>query len=121
MEDVSVLQAIFLRENNLRQLSSKLADPARLAVVHDTMGYRTFLFLCRRSPYIKRFSEYGVQKSSILGFFTYNALMLSALPHHGSQIFSNNLPQKAIYYFGVQRVHLISSILVILRYIEFFT
>ena len=28
MEDVSVLQAIFLRENNLRHLSSKLADPA---------------------------------------------------------------------------------------------
>lgn len=28
MEDVSVLQAIFLRENNLRQLSSKLADHA---------------------------------------------------------------------------------------------
>ena len=26
MEDVSVLQAIFLRENNLRHLSSKLAD-----------------------------------------------------------------------------------------------
>ena len=29
MEDVSVLQAIFLRENNLRHLSSKLADPAK--------------------------------------------------------------------------------------------
>lgn len=62
-----------------------------------------------------------MQKSSILGFFTYNALMLSALPHHGGQIFSDNLSKKTIYYFGVQRVHLISSILVILRYIEFFT
>ena len=34
----------------------------RNAVVHDTMGYRTFLFFCRRSPYIKRFSEYGGAK-----------------------------------------------------------
>ena len=30
------------------------------AVVHDTMGYP--LFFCRRSPYIKRFSEYGGAK-----------------------------------------------------------
>ena len=37
--------------------------PPRSAVVHDTMGYRTFLFFCRRSPYIKRFSEYGGCKS----------------------------------------------------------
>ena len=36
--------------------------PPRSAVVHDTMGYRTFLFFCRRSPYIKRFSEYGGAK-----------------------------------------------------------
>ena len=26
------------------------------------MGYRIFLFFCRRSPYIKRFSEYGGAK-----------------------------------------------------------
>ena len=26
------------------------------------MGYRTFLFFCRRSPYIKQFSEYGDAK-----------------------------------------------------------
>ena len=31
----------------------------RSTVVHDTMGYRAFLFFCRRSPYIKRFSEHG--------------------------------------------------------------
>ena len=34
----------------------------RNAVVHDTMGYRTFLFSCRRGPYIKQFSEYGGAK-----------------------------------------------------------
>ena len=36
--------------------------PPRNAVVHDTMGYRIFLFFCRRSSYIKRFSEYGGAK-----------------------------------------------------------
>lgn len=43
MEDVSVLQAIFLRENNLRQLSSKLADPAKK---NDSSEWteRSFLF-----------------------------------------------------------------------------
>ena len=34
----------------------------RSAVVHDTMGYRIFLFFCRRSPYSKQFSEYGGAK-----------------------------------------------------------
>ena len=34
----------------------------RNAVVHDTMGYRTFLFFCRTSPCIRRFSEYGSAK-----------------------------------------------------------
>ena len=34
----------------------------RNAVVHNTMGYRIFLFFCRRSPYIKQFSEYGGAK-----------------------------------------------------------
>ena len=45
------------------------------------MGYRIFLFFCRRSPYIKQFSEYGVQKSSMFGFsyFTEGALLIFAL------------------------------------------
>jgi len=45
------------------------------------MGYRTFLFFCRRSPYIKRFSEYGGAKSLMLGFsyFTEGALLNFAL------------------------------------------
>ena len=44
---------------------------ARSAVVHDTMGYRTFLFFCRRSPYIKRFSEYGGAKVLNARFFLF--------------------------------------------------
>ena len=54
----------------------------RSAVVHDTMGYRTFLFFCRRSSYSKQFSEHrGVQKSSMLGFFyfTEGAMLIFAL------------------------------------------
>lgn len=63
------------------------------------------------------FTSMGCKSPQYSVFFTYNAQMLSALPHHGGQIFSDNLSQKTIYYFGVQRVHLISSILVILQYI----
>ena len=44
---------------------------ARSAVVHDTMGYRTFLFFCRRSPYIKQFSEYGGAKVLNARFFLF--------------------------------------------------
>ena len=45
--------------------------PPRSAVVHDTMGYRTFLFFCRRSLYIKRFSEYGGAKILNARFFLF--------------------------------------------------
>ena len=51
MEDVSVLQAIFLRENNLRHLSSKLADPA--IVVASFVSLAT-AFLCFASKAISR-------------------------------------------------------------------
>ncbi len=43
----------------------------RSAVVHDTMGYRTFLFFCRRSPYIKQYSEYGGAKVLNARFFLF--------------------------------------------------
>lgn len=44
MEDVSVLQAIFLRENNLRHLSSKLADPAKITA-HPFGGAVIFIHI----------------------------------------------------------------------------
>ena len=51
------------RREGARECTEKIPNsPPRSAVVHDTMGYRTFLFFCRRSPYIKRFSEYGGAK-----------------------------------------------------------
>ena len=43
MEDVSVLQAIFLRENNLRHLSSKLADPAKKTA--HPIGWAVIVYL----------------------------------------------------------------------------
>ena len=43
MEDVSVLQAIFLRENNLRHLSSKLADPAKKQLIHTDELFLLFI------------------------------------------------------------------------------
>ena len=54
---------------------------ARSAVVHDTMGYRTFLFFCRRSPYIKQFSEYGGAKvlNARIFYFTEDELLIFAL------------------------------------------
>ena len=48
-----------------------LLSAPRSAVVHDTMGYRTFLFFCRRSPYIKQFSEYGGAKVINARFFLF--------------------------------------------------
>ena len=50
--------------------------PPRNAVVHDTMGYRIFLFFCRRSPYIKQFSEYGGAKVLNIRIFYFTEGML---------------------------------------------
>ena len=45
------------------------------------MGYRTFLFFCRRSPYIKQFSEYGGAKvlNARIFYFTEDELLIFAL------------------------------------------
>ena len=58
----------------------------RNAVVHDTMGYRTFLFICRESPYIKRFSEYGgakVLNARIFLFYRKRAADFCFAPPYG--------------------------------------
>lgn len=61
----------------------------RNAVVHDTMGYRIFLFFCRRSPYIKQFSEYGGAKVLNIRIFYFTEGMLlifcSAPPYGKNQ------------------------------------
>ena len=58
----------------------------RSAVVHDTMGYCTFLFFCRRSLYIKRFSEYGgakVLNARIFLFYRRCAADFCSAPSYG--------------------------------------
>lgn len=60
--------------------------PPRNAVVHDTMGYRTFLFICRESPYIKRFSECGgakVLNARIFLFYRKRAADFCFAPPYG--------------------------------------
>ena len=63
--------------------------PPRNAVVHDTMGYRIFLFFCRRSPYSKQFSEYGGAKDLNIRifYFTEGTLLIfcSAPPYGKNQ------------------------------------
>ena len=40
------------RRKGARECTEKIHNsPSRSAVVHDTMGYRTFLFFCRESPH----------------------------------------------------------------------
>ena len=40
------------RREGARECTEKIPNsPPRSAVVHDTMGYRTFLFFCRESPH----------------------------------------------------------------------
>ena len=40
------------RREGARECAEKIpCSPPRSAVVHDTMGYRTFLFFCRESPH----------------------------------------------------------------------
>ena len=45
---------------------------------NDTNCYRTFLFFCRRSPYIKQFSEYGGAKvlNARIFYFTEDELLI---------------------------------------------
>ena len=53
----------------------------RSAVVHDTMGYRTFYFSVEEVLISSVFPSMGVQKSLMLGFsyFTEGALLIFAL------------------------------------------
>ena len=55
--------------------------PPRSAVVHDTMGYRTFYFPVEEVLISSVFPSMGVQKSLMLGFsyFTEGALLIFAL------------------------------------------
>ena len=55
--------------------------PPRSAVVHDTMGYRTFYFSVEEVLISSIFPSMGVQKSLMLGFsyFTEGALLIFAL------------------------------------------
>ena len=40
------------RREGAQECTEKIHNsPSRSAVVHDTMGYRTFLFFCRESPH----------------------------------------------------------------------
>ena len=75
--------------NNTLTISSSDIErtaPPRNAVVHDTMGYRTFLFICRESPYIKRFSECGgakVLNARIFLFYRKRAADFCFAPPYG--------------------------------------
>ena len=81
-----VSRSLWEREiSQVRILSSR----PRNAVAHDTMGYRTFLFFCRRSLYSKQFSEHrgckSPQCSDFLFYRRYAADFCFAPPYGKNQ------------------------------------
>lgn len=64
------------------------------------------VFSCRKSPYIKQFSKYGVQKSSMIGFFysIEGALLIFgfALPNKKIQKVRGNIKGLSIHRFAKQ-------------------